>query len=222
VNGMMVLSRFGGNPNIGVYSAAGESISFISPDTDEQYVSDVKRALGVETCLTTVAGSFVVGSLMALNSHGAVISGLAEEKEIKTISKHLPVFLLHGVNNAAGNNILVNDNGAAVNPDLDDKTIAGIETVLGVKCKRLSIAGINTVGAACKATNKGAVCHQDASDEEAELLSCILNVDVVRTTVNHGSRLLGPGLLANSKGALVGDLTTPIEMGRLEDALNLI
>jgi translation initiation factor 6 len=219
---MMILSRFGGNPNIGVYSAAGEGISFVSPDTAEEYVADVRRALGVETVLTTVAGSFVVGSLMALNSNGAVISGLAEENEIRIISEHLPVFLLRGVNNAAGNNILANDNGAAVNPDLEDRTIAGIEKVLGVRCVRASVAGIKTIGAACKATNKGAVCHQDASDDEVSAISKILGVDVIRTTLNHGSRLLGPCLLANSKGAVVGDETTPIEMGRLEDALNLI
>jgi len=217
----MVLSRFGGNPNIGVFSAACETVSFMSPDADPDYVRTVETALGVETCLTSVAGSFVVGSLVAMNSNGAVISGLADGIEVRTISKHLPVFLLRGVNNAAGNNILANDNGAAVNPDLDDTTIKGIERTLGVKCVRASVAGIKTVGAACRATNKGAVCHQDATDAEVAVIADILGVDVKRTTLNHGSKLLGPCLLANSKGAVVGDETTPIEMGRLEDALNL-
>jgi translation initiation factor 6 len=39
--------------------------------------------------------------------------------------------------------------------------------------------------------------------------------------VNHGSKYVGSGVIANSKGALVGDATTPIEMGRLEDGLVL-
>ena len=33
--------------------------------------------------------------------------------------------------------------------------------------------------------------------------------------------LSGSGVIANSKGALVGDATTPIEMGRIEDGLVL-
>ena len=40
-------------------------------------------------------------------------------------------------------------------------------------------------------------------------------------TINHGVPFIGSGLVANSKGALVGDLTTGIELGRIEEALNL-
>lgn len=219
---MMRLSKVGGNPNIGVYSAANESLAFLSSDASEEYIRDVEYALDVETHLTTISGSFVVGSLIAMNSNGAIMSGLAEEHEVKLVSSFMPVLLLNGSYNAAGNNILMNDNGAAVNPDIDDRTLRAIEDVIGVPCVRATAAGINTVGAACKATNKGAVCHPDATDEEIGVLKDILKVDVKRTTLNHGSKLLGPCLLANSKGALVGDMTTPIEMGKLEDALDLI
>lgn len=218
----MRLSKVGGNPNIGVYSAANESLAFLSSDASEEYIRDVEYALDVETHLTTISGSFVVGSLIAMNSNGAVMSGLSESHELALVSKFMPVVLVNGRYNAAGNNVLANDNGAAVNPEMDDDTIKAIEEVLGVPCVKASVAGIGTVGAACKATNKGAVCHPDATDDEVSLLKEILGVDVKRTTLNHGSKLLGPCLLANSKGALVGDITTPIEMGRLEDALNLI
>ena len=219
---MMRLSKFGGNPNIAVYSAANESFAFISPDTTEEFVNDLERALDVKTFLTTVAGSFVVGSLVAMNSSGAVVSGLAESHEISVISANLPVVILSGKHNAAGNNILVNDNGAVVNPDLTDEDAHAIEKTLKVKCVRSTIAGTNTVGSAGKVTNKGGICHPDTTDEELEILQKVLGVEIKRTTLNHGSKLVGPCVLANSKGAVVGDITTPIEMGRLEDALNII
>jgi len=218
---MMRLSCFGGNPNIGVYSVANESLAIISPDASEEYVRTVEGAMGVNALLTTVAGSFVVGSLVAMNSGCAVVSGLAEEAEVERISKEIPVYVLHSRYNAAGNNILVNDHGAIVNPNMDDRNLEGLEKALGVRCVRSMIAGMDTVGSACKATNKGAVCHPKTSTQEAELIERVLNVEVKRTTLNHGSGLLGPCLLANSKGAVVGDITTPIEMGKLEDALNL-
>ncbi|MCL2786789.1 MAG: translation initiation factor IF-6 [Methanomassiliicoccaceae archaeon] len=217
----MRLSRYGGNPNIGVYSAANESLAIISPDADAGYVEDVERILGVRSLLTTVAGSFVVGSLVAMNSAGAVISGLAEEAETEMISEHIPVYLLHSRHNAAGNNVLVNDFGAIVNPYIDDDNIRGMERAFGVKCVRSPIAGLDTVGSACKATNKGVVCHPNTTADELKLIEKVLNVEARKTTLNHGSRLIGPCLLANTKGALVGDITTPIEMGKLEDALNL-
>ncbi|MCL2510391.1 MAG: translation initiation factor IF-6, partial [Methanomassiliicoccaceae archaeon] len=216
---MMRLSRYGGNPNIGVYSAANENLAIISPDASEEFVRSLEEALGVNSLLTTVAGSFVVGSLVAMNSSCAVVSGLAEESEIELISEKISVYVLESRHNAAGNNILLNDHGAIVNPMIDDRNIEGLEKALCVKCIRSSIAGMDTVGSACRATNKGVVCHPNTSDQELKLIEKTLNVEAKRTTLNHGSRLLAPCLLANSKGALIGDLTTPIEMGKLEDGL---
>lgn len=217
----MRFQRHGGNPNIGVFSAANEDLAIISPDASDEYVTDAEEALRVKPIRTTVAGSFVVGSLVAMNSSCAVVSGLAEEAEIAIIQEKIPVHLLYSRYNAAGNNILVNDHGALVNPNIDERELEQLEKALGVRCVRSAIAGIDTVGSACKVTNKGAVCHPNASDDDLKLIEKVLKVEAKRTTLNHGSHLIGPCLIANSKGALVGDLTTPIEMGKLEDGLNL-
>lgn len=54
-----------------------------------------------------------------------------------------------------------------------------------------------------------------------ELIMDVLKVEAIRSTVNHGARMVGAGILANSKGALIGDDTTPIEMGKIEEGLAL-
>ena len=41
-------------------------------------------------------------------------------------------------------------------------------------------------------------------------------------TVNHGYPVIGSGLVANTKGAIIGKLTTGIEMGRIEEALGFL
>lgn len=218
---MMRLSRYSGNPNLGVYASVSESYAFIASDLGDDYVAEVEQTLGVRGIKTSVAGSFVVGSLMAMNSNGAIVSGLAEETEINRISEFLPVALLSDNMNAAGNNILVNDNGAIINPDMDDSSLREVEDALGVECVRASIAGIKTVGAICVATNKGVAVPPDTTDADIRLIQEVLKVEAVRTTLNHGCRTLSACVLANSKGAVVGDMTTPIEMGKLEDALIL-
>ena len=218
---MMRLSRYSGNPNLGVYASVSESYAFIASDLGDDYVAEVEQTLGVRGIKTSVAGSFVVGSLMAMNSNGAIVSGLAEETEINRISEFLPVALLSDNMNAAGNNILVNDNGAIINPDMDDSSLREVEDALGVECVRASIAGIKTVGAICVATNKGVAVPPDTTDADIRLIQEVLKVEAVRTTLNHGCRTLSACVLATSKGAVVGDMTTPIEMGKLEDALAL-
>ena len=181
----------------------------------------VEEALQVETTLMTVAGSFVIGSLVVMNSNGAVVSGLADSREMEIIGKCIKCSPIDDPLNAAGNNILANDKGAIVNPGYTKDLIKDISDALGVECVPSTIAGINTVGSICRATNKGCVCHADASDDDMKLIEDVLKVECIRTTVNHGSRMLGAGILANSKGALIGDDTTPIEMGKIEEGLAL-
>jgi len=220
---MMRHSSYAGSPNIGVFAVASECLSFVAHDAVDEFVNDIHQALEVEVIRTTVADSFLVGSLVAMNSNGAIVSGLAGEKELDVIRSRIPVALLEDKLNAAGNNILVNDSGAIVNPEMDSRTLKQVEDVLGVECVKGTIADIVTVGSVCRATNKGAAIYVDATDDDVRMVKDVLKIDnVIRTTVNHGVRFVAPGILANTKGAAVGELTTPIEMGKLEDAFDLI
>ncbi len=218
---MMRFSRYAGTSNIGVFAVANESFSFIAADAAPEFVKDVEEALQVETQLMTVAGSFVIGSLVVMNSNGAVVSGLADPREVSIFAERIPCTGVDDPLNAAGNNILANDHGAILNPEYTDDMVKVISDALGVECVRSTIAGLNTVGSICKVTNKGCVCHADASDDDIQLIKDILKVEPIRTTVNHGARMVGAGILANSKGALIGDDTTPIEMGKIEEGLAL-
>lgn len=217
----MRLARSAGTANIGVTAAVSESLAFVAPDADTEFLNALEQTLGVEVATTMLSGSHVVGSLMAINSNGAVVSALAEEVELELIESKLPVSLLYDKLNAAGNNILANDKGALVNPDMDSESMKAVSDALGVEVVPGEIAGIKTVGSICVCTNKGCICTVDATEDDMELLREVLHVDPVQTTVNHGSRYLAAGVLANSKGAVIGDETTPIEMGRIEDGLML-
>jgi translation initiation factor 6 len=93
---------------------------------------------------------------------------------------------------------------------------------LDVPVDRGTLAGLKTVGSAAVATNKGVLCHPKTSDGELDLLEKLLKVEADIGTVNHGAPFIGAGVLANSKGAAAGRLTTGPELNRIENALNLI
>lgn len=215
----MRLSRVSGTFNIGVAAAANESLAFVTTDADERFVKDLEEVLGVETIMTTVSGSHVPGALISMNSNGIAMPEISEASEIELAEKYLPVVLLPDWINAAGNVILANDHGAVVSPEMNDATLKAVEDAFCVEAVRSQIAGYNTVGSVCRCTNKGCVCTTDATDDDVELLKEVLHVGVQRSTVNHGAKCVGSGIVANSKGALIGDETTPIEMGRIEDGL---
>ncbi|MDR2698719.1 MAG: translation initiation factor IF-6 [Candidatus Methanoplasma sp.] len=218
---MMRLSRCGGTSNIGVHASANESLALVAANSAPGFVRDIETILGVETVLTTISGSFVVGSLVRMNSNGAVVSGMIETAELERIKGKISVTVLPDKVNAAGNNILANDNGAIISPELSKGAERRIADALGTEVVRSAIGGYSTVGSACVATNKGCVCNVSATENDIALIKDVLGVEAKKGSVNHGSKQVGAGILCNSKGALVGDETTPIEMGKIEDGLVL-
>ena len=65
---MMRRASYDGNPNIGVFAVANESLAFVAHDAVNEFVNNIEQALGVECIRVTVAASSVVGSIVAMNS----------------------------------------------------------------------------------------------------------------------------------------------------------
>jgi len=211
-----------GNPYIGVFCVANENMALIPFTASDELLGNALKALEVkEVHKISVDGATVLGALTCMNSKGAIVSHFATDAELKIIGKGLKVERLEDRLNAAGNNILANDNGALVHPGYEDDVMDFISEVLGVPVETGTVAGFSTVGSAAVATNKGVICHPHTSDYEKEQLSRLFGVDVAIATANYGTGLLGACMIANKKGALVGEASTPIELGKIEDGLKL-
>ncbi|MDH7508034.1 MAG: translation initiation factor IF-6 [Methanomassiliicoccales archaeon] len=219
---MMKLSNYNGNPYIGVYCVANEFFSLIPFDSSKSLERDIEEALGVQVERCSIAGTNILGSLVAMNSYGAVVTNMASQEEIKVISKRIPVYRIEDKLNATGNNILVNDNAALVHPEIGKKVLRKIEKVLQVEVVQGVLAGHKTVGSVCIATNKGVLCHPNTKKEELEMIRSLFKVPASIGTLNYGTPIVRACLVANSRGAAVGFKSTPIELGRVEDALGLV
>lgn len=210
-----------GSPYLGVYCSANERFALVPEGADGSLMKDLEEVLKVEVVQTYVAGSTLVGSLVAMNSNGMVVTNFAEKQELAKLPKDLRVGVMEEKLNAAGNNIVANDKAACVHPAASRYSIKAIEDALGVEVHRGAIAGIETVGSVCIATSKGVVCHPRTSEDELKRLSSLFGVPASAATLNYGTPYLGACAVANSKGACVGSRSTPIELGRLEDGLGL-
>lgn len=218
---MLRVSNYNGVEFIGVYAVANESIALVPMDSDARFQEDISTALEVNCRLGTIASTNLIGSLVAMNSYGAAVTNFTTEEEMKVLSK-LKVVRLEDRLNACGNNILVNDRGCLVNPELDDRSLRVLEDIFEVEVVRGTVAGQNTVGSVCKVTNKGLICHPASTSEDLSLLRSLFKVEPRITTLNYGSPYVGASIVANSKGGVVGSRSTPIEQGRVEEALDII
>jgi translation initiation factor 6 len=211
-----------GDPNIGVFARVFEEIAVIPPGSPEQFQDALTEGLGLELVETTIQGSSIIGSLLAGNRHGFVVSGLATEEEIARLSGYREVMLLEDGMNAAGNVILTNDSFAVVHPGMRRETASEIGALLRVPVARLTFAGIKTVGMAAVATNRGVLVHPRTTDKELGELEKITELPIGTGTVNLGSGLVGSGLLVNTRGYLAGGETSGFELGRVEDVFGFV
>ncbi len=221
---MFELLDFNENPNVGVYCRTNDAVVFLQKSLQKKVKKKVSSALDVKLVELSIADSTIIGSLLALNSKGAVVTNVADKETLTAIEQQLDldVFVVEDVINAAGNDILVNDYGALIHPDIKVSSLKKIEETLGVPVHRGTIASLKTVGMAAVVTNKGCLCHPKVTDDEKKQLEEIFDVEVMIGTVNHGHPMIGSGLVANTKGAIIGNLTTGIEMGRIEEALGFL
>jgi len=220
---MFELLDFNENPNVGVYCRANDSVVFLQKSLQKKIKKKISSALDANVVELVIADSTIIGSFLALNSKGAVVTNIADNVTLDVIRKQdLNLLVVEDVINAAGNDILVNDYGALVHPDIKDSSLKNISETLDVPVKRGEIASLKTVGMAAVVTNKGCLCHPKVTIDERKIMEDLFDVEVMIGTVNHGHPMIGSGLVANSKGAIIGNLTTGIEMGRIEEALGFL
>lgn len=211
-----------GNPFIGVFCACSDKVAFVPEQVNDIFVEKIASMLDVEVERMSIDGSPLLGSLIVLNSKGAVVADFARPSDIERISKYYDkVERAEDPLNALGNNVLANDNGALVHPDMGEESMDIIRRTLDIPVSRGEIGGIQTVGASGVANNKGVLCHPKSTEAERTKAGQVLGVSPGIGTANFGSPLVGAAVICNSKGGLVGTKTTGVEMHRIEDVLEL-
>lgn len=219
-----ILHAFG-NPNIGVFIAVSENWALLPISAPEKVEQALQRNLGVNAVRTTIGESSLLGILCVMNSNGIVIGNLVKSDELsrlrKALGDELVVEVLDEIKeNAIGNLILTNDKVAIVSPLIPRLFQSKIADALDTEVVEMTLGGSSLVGALGVATNRGVLLSPALTDEEAEAVIKTLKVSKGGIgTVNRGNIFVKSGLVANSKGALVGYETTGIEVLRIQSSL---
>ncbi|HZY71205.1 MAG TPA: translation initiation factor IF-6 [Thermoplasmata archaeon] len=214
-------ASFAGSPYLGVHLRTGERAAVAPPSVPRALVRDVERLFGVPVVRTTVCETEVVGTLVAFNSHGAVVGDEIDDGERAALERVAPVSVVRARQNALGNNVLANDLGAVVHPEFTEEQVGAIGRALKVPARRGTVAGLGTVGMAGIATNRGVVVHPKVTEPEVATLLEALQVPVHRSTANFGVPVVGACVVANSRAILIGRLTTPVELVHIQEGLQV-
>jgi len=212
-----------GNPNIGVYCHSNEKTAILPQGLPRSRVDRFREYLDVQSCVTNIGGCRLVGILVAANSNGMVLPSIIRDHELKVIQDSLEtkVRVLQERWTALGNLVLANDNGAVIHPGASESLGKAVAETLGVEIVTSSIGGLPYVGSLAVATNKGVLAHHSITDHERAVIEKTLKVPVEPGTINGGVPYIRAGLLANTKGAVVGPLTSGPELMAITRSLGI-
>ncbi len=207
------------SPFVGVFSCASEKFALAPMSTPQKKVDAIEEHLQVKVVRASLANSSLLGVLCVLFEDKIIISEIVEEREKKFLEKNgLKVKQIDGYT-AIGNLISLNKNGGIASTLLSPKNVKEIEEFFGVKLVQKDFAHSNLAGAAALATNKGFIVHPNISKAEFMEMQKIFQVEGNPTTANYGDSFIGNDVVANSKGAMVGEITTTFELTRIDEAL---
>ncbi|MCL5430125.1 MAG: translation initiation factor IF-6 [Candidatus Marsarchaeota archaeon] len=212
-----------GSDYVGVFATTTNEYTFLCDDAGRVVESLILHNLGTKIVPLSIGGTDMVGLFLKANSNGIVVSNIIERHELERLKKSvgINVEVINSNLNAVGNNIMVNNKIAVINPEYDVKIAGQIRDALGVEVIREETDGFKTVGANNMLTDKGFVINNRATDTQKERLDKSTGFDSIRTTANTGSLGIGISVLANANGALIGNSTTGYELSRIMEALDL-
>ncbi|MCL4375426.1 translation initiation factor IF-6, partial [Candidatus Marsarchaeota archaeon] len=217
-----------GSDYIGAFAVATDKFAVLARMISHGERDRIEKNLGIKTMTFDLDNSDLVGIYMAANSRAIILPNIIEEDEIAHFRKEakewldVEVMIFKSSLNALGNNLLVNDKFALINPEYTAEEARELEDILGVESIRMSIGGFSTVGANNILTNKGMVLNNRATDEETEEIRKIFKgFQPSQSTANLGSLSIGLSTIANSTGLIAGDSTTGFELARISDGLGL-
>ncbi len=214
-------ASYHGNQYIGLFGKANDKVAFLPRDANKSLFYSLRERTGVEVVKTSILESNLLGVYMALTDKFAVVPYTILPSEEEIISQHVEVLKIGGRFNAWGNNIIIGKSVIA-NPRMNDKEAKAVENALGKEVFRRSMAGYSTVGSLVCSNSKGFVIHYKASDDEIKFVEKVLGVKGSRATANMGNGFVSIGIIANSKGYVVGEGTTGVEIARIEEGLGYL
>ena len=113
----------------------------------------------------------------------------------------------------------MNDKGAILSEMFEKEAQKQIKDILDVEVVVGNLLGSPLVGSIIMSTNRGALVHPLLSEEEISEISQILKVKTDVSTINRGIPYPRVGILANSKGAVIGSDSTGPESMRIFEVL---
>jgi len=206
-----------GSNYVGLFTVCNDKIAFVPALIEKKAEEEIAKTLDVKTIHTTIYGSSLLAVFSKMNNKQIYLPNFISPKELETIEKEMKARVIN-TENALGNLVELNDTGAIISQLLPKNAVEEIKKS-GLKVEQMNLGRVDVVGSALVATNRAFLVNPNISLEEAQKIEATLGVKGGSSTANMGDSFVRNSVLANKKGIVLGEGTTPYEINKIEEAL---
>lgn len=215
-----LIAGFNSNPNVGLYGFATDKYCLLGREVPEKFYSKIEEVLNVKVIPMTIAGTSLLGVFLNGNNKVLLVPGIVFPQELEILDRYkIKYKIIETKYTCLGNNMILTDKTGIISNDYGQKELKQLQDALGFDLVSAKIANHNTLGSLAVHNKNGILCHHDILESEAKLLKKILKLEVNTGTVNMGSPFVGSGILCNSKGMVIGELSGGPEIVNADQAL---
>jgi translation initiation factor 6 len=216
-------TNFNGNPNVGLFGFANDHVCLMGYTISEKQAKKIEHVLKVPVHRISLFGTDLIGAFCAGNNKMIILPEIVFEDELKVLDRlGVKYKLIKTRHTALGNNVLCNDHGCLVNPDMGADSKKLIRQALDVPLKPGKIAETETVGSVSIHNKYGCIVHRDAKEFEIKFIKDILKMEIHTGSVNMGNPYLGSGVICNSNGFVIGDRSGGPEVVNIDECLGFL
>ncbi len=212
-----------GNSSIGLFGFATDRYAILPFSTKKKVNEICKEVLKVEPINATLVNSKLIGLFATGTDDTFIVPDVITFDELDFLKKNLPdtkIEVIHSKITALGNTITISEKIALVHPEFERDARKKIEDALDKEVIPRKIMNSPLVGSILFQNKNGILSHPMISEQELEEIENLLGKKADITTVNRGTPYPRPGIIANSRGALVGSDSTGPEIMRIFNILS--
>ncbi len=206
-----------GSSYVGLFCISNDKIAFVPALIEKRAEDEIAKTLDVKTVRTTIYASSLLAVFAKMNNKYIYLPNFATNKELETIEREMKTKIIN-TENALGNLTELNDTGAIISKLMPKNAVDEIRDS-GLKVEQMNLGRVDVVGSALVATNRGFLVNPNITMEEAKKIELTLGVKGGSSTANTGDSFVRNSVIANKKGIVLGEGTSPYEINKIEEAL---
>lgn len=219
----LLITNFNGNPNVGLYGYCTDKYCLVGKEIPKRVCNQLELVLQVPVHRINIVGTSLVGVFCVGNNKKLLLPNIVFDDELKLLSKlGIKYNIIDTKLTALSNNILCSNKGVLINPEFEPAAAKQIKAALKLDVKKTTIAELDNVGSLAVMNKKHCLISKNVKDSELKLIEKHLAIKCTQGTISFGLPYISAGILVNSKGFIVSDHSTGIEISDADHALGFI